>query len=83
MEQVSAQYQTLKHFAMWINKNLYFNNKVYSKRFIHQAQEVMTTKLELAEQEANDFTTMNQQGKRRARKMENQVRNNEKVGKLS
>jgi hypothetical protein len=26
----------------------------------------MTTKLELAEQEANDFTTMNQQGKRRA-----------------
>lgn len=59
-----------------------FITKVYSKRFIHQAQEVMTTEWELAEQEADDFTAY-QQGKRQAREMENQVRNNEKVRKLS
>jgi hypothetical protein len=35
----------------------------------------MTTELELAEQEADDFTAY-QQAKRRAREMENQVRNN-------
>ncbi|EFX76426.1 hypothetical protein DAPPUDRAFT_226030 [Daphnia pulex] len=31
----------------------------------------MTTELELAEQEADDFTAMNRQGKRRAREMKN------------